>query len=373
MFSFSRNITFSLSLVMVLGILFAGLYPFNYSPSNQVTRLDDKDGILFYGSGEAVSIEDTIWPHAGYSGQPITMELHLRPLRAYHEGVPHILSLCDRAGREVFYLGQWKNYMVMRLLGDKRFLTRIDREAGTPDFPESGQPVFLSFVFHEDRVELYADAKMAGVYVNFDLIGAIDRRPVRSIVFGNSSVGEHPWQGEIFRFSVFDGALDPSAILDRYRRSAEGENNIPMGEVIHYRFDSPQSKTVPNSAGQKWDLLIPETLTPLRREFLSLPKVDNFRKRWFYTDALLNLAGFVPLGLALAMLVSGSQSPRRMRTITLPVTAGFFLSLFIEVSQGFMVTRSSSLTDLFLNTVGTLAGALAFLALSRAPFSKLSR
>jgi VanZ family protein len=373
MFSFSRNITFSLSLVMVLGILFAGLYPFNYFPSNQVTRLDDKDGILFYGRGEAVSVENTIWPHAGYSGQPITIELHLRPLRAYHERVPHILSLCDKAGREIFYLGQWKNHMVMRLLGDKRFLTRIDREAGTPDFPESGQPVFLSFVFHEDRVELYADAKLSGVYDDFNLIGTIDHRPVWSMVLGNSSRGDSPWQGEIHGFSIFDRALDPQVILDRYRQWESVGKNTAAGEVIRYSFNTPLGRAVRNDAGKKWDLLIPETLTPLRREYLALPSRQDLGKVWFYLDALVNLIGFVPLGFILGLLFRTSDDRRGSRLIMFSLTAGFLLSLFIEANQGFLVTRTSSLTDLALNSLGALIGVLVLSLSSRRSRPGLSR
>ena len=368
MLSFPRNIISILLLGMVPGMLFAGLYPFDYSPTNQVSGLEDSAAIHFYGHGEAVSVGNSSWPMEDYRGQPITLELYLRPLEAYHEGVPHILSLCDRSGREVFYIGQWKNHMVMRLLGDNRWLTRIEREAGTPDFPESGQPVFLSFVFHEGRVELYTDAKLAEVYDNFDLIGALDRRPVRSLVLGNSSLGEHPWRGEIHGFSVFAIALDPMAIRGNYSRRKSDENTGTAGEIIRYRFDDPSGGVIINSAGNKWDLVIPETLIPLRREFLALPGVDNFKKRWFYTDALVNLAGFVPLGFILAMLFLARETSGRMRIILFSVTAGFLLSFFIEANQVFLVMRNSSLTDLILNTLGTGMGALAFLALS-GPFA----
>jgi VanZ family protein len=365
MFSFSRNIIFLLSLGMVLGILFVGLYPFSYSPSNQVTRLDNGNGIRFFGRGEGVSVEDTVWPHTGYTGQPITLELHLKPLRSYHEEVPHILSLCDRSGREILYLGQWKNHLVMRLLGDSRWFTRVEGERGTPDFLNPGKLVSLTFVFSADRVDLYADGTLAENYDGFDLIGTIDHRPVRSIVLGNSSGGDSPWEGEIHGFSVFSKALDPIAILDRHRQWESGEKDTVADEVIHYRFNTPLGRAIRNEAGTKWDLLIPEALTPLRREYLALPSRQDLGKAWFYIDALVNLIGFVPLGLILSLLFYTPDDRRRSRLIVLSFTAGFFLSIFIEINQGFLVTRTSSLTDLGLNSLGTMIGALVFSFFSR--------
>ena len=307
-----------------------------------------------------------------YQGQPITLELSLRPLETYHEGVPHILSLCDRSGREIFYLGQWKNHMVMRLVDDKRRLTRSKQEQGTFDYLHAGQNAFLTLVFDGGKTRLYSDGGLTEVNDGFELTSAIYHRPVRSVILGNSSRGDSPWKGEIQGFSVFTGALDPAAILERFHRSTEGENHLPMGEVIHYQFDTPLSETVRNSAGQKWDLQIPEKLAPLRRAYLALPEAENFGKKWFYVDALLNLAGFIPLGLILAMLFYSRGSLIRTRTIALILTAGFLFSLFIETNQVFLVTRDSSLTDLVLNTLGTGIGFLVFLALSRTTFSGIS-
>ena len=368
----SRNMIFFIILGMVAGMLCIGLYPFNYSPPNEASILKDGSGIRFYGRGEAVSVGDTAWPRAGYSGQPFTLELHLRPLRAYHQGVPHILSLCDGSGREIFYLGQWKNHLVMRLLGDNRWITRVEKERGTPDFLNVGQLVFLSFVFNAGRVELYANGTLAEVYDGLDLNGTIVHRPVRSIILGNSSLGTRPWQGEIHGFSVYDKALDPIAIQDNYhRRGSDGKGSV-TGEIISYQFDRPSGETFDNLAGSNWDLVIPDTLTPIRREFLSLPLPDTFTKRWFYTDALLNLVGFIPLGFFLAVLLRARKFPGIFRTIALSFATGFLLSLFIEANQAFLVTRTSSITDLGLNSMGTMIGTMAFLALSRATPSRFS-
>lgn len=349
----------------------AGLYPFDYSPSNQVSIPEDGTGIRFYGRGEALSTGEITWPLADYSGQPFTMELHLKPLRTYHEGVPHILSLCDRSGREVFYLGQWKSHMVMRLLGEGRWSARkITQEVGTLDHLHEGKPVSLTFVFGNGQAKVYADGALAEVHEGFDLTGAMAHRPVRSVIFANSSSGEDPWQGEILDYSISGRALDPEAIEDRYNKRGTDISFGSPDEIIRYRFKKLSGHTIRNRAGNGWDLLIPETLTPLRREFLSLPAPDNLQHAWFYKDALVNLAGFIPMGFFLTFFFAARRRPGRFCTVWLPVTAGFLLSLFIEANQVFLVMRNSSLTDLILNTLGTGIGAMVFLALFRTTPSK---
>jgi VanZ family protein len=349
---------------MVAGMLMVGLYPFDYLPFNEVLILKDGGGIRFYGRGEALSTGDTTWPLAGFSGQPITMELFLKPQRSYDESVPHILSLCDRSGREVFYLGQWKNHMVMRLLEGGRWFTRVTREIGTLDHLREGQPVSMTFVFGDGGVKVYADGALSEVHGGFDLTGAIAQRPIRSVVFGNSSSGEDPWQGDILGFSVFDRALDHESVRVRYHKRDSDPGVYSPGEIIRYRFKKQSGGAIRNSAGNVWDLQIPETLNPLRREFLSLPSADNLHQGWFYTDALVNLSGFIPLGFFLAFFLAPRRPSGRLWTMGLAVSAGFLLSLFIEANQVFLVMRNSSLTDLILNTLGTGMGTLVFLALS---------
>ena len=359
MFPLSRNLISIVIVGMISGMLMVGLYPFDYSPSNQVSILGDGTGIRFYGQGEALSTGEFSWPLADYSGQPFTMELHLKPLRTYHESVPHIMSLCDRSGREVFYLGQWKSHMVMRLLGESRWSAgKVTKEVGTQDHLHEGKPVSLTFVFGNGQAKVYADGALADVYEGFDLTDAMAHRPVRSVILANSSSGEDPWQGEILDFSIFDRILDPGVIADRYNKTGSGTGVDNPGEIIRYRFDKLSGNTIRNSAGNGWDLLVPETLTPLRREFLSLPAPDNLHHGWFYKDALVNLAGFIPLGLFLTLFFAARRRSSRVWTVGLPVTAGFLLSLFIEANQVFLVMRNSSLTDLFLNTLGTMLGSL---------------
>jgi glycopeptide antibiotics resistance protein len=82
-------------------------------------------------------------------------------------------------------------------------------------------------------------------------------------------------------------------------------------------------------------------------------------------DALVNLAGFIPLGFFLAMFFRIPGSTAGLRAFALVLAIGALLSLFIEANQTFLVTRNSSMTDLILNSLGAMAGALLLTASSR--------
>jgi VanZ family protein len=133
--------------------------------------------------------------------------------------------------------------------------------------------------------------------------------------------------------------------------------------VINYRFDRITSGSIANTAGDRWLLKVPDRLVPLKREFLAISAANDFHKRWFYGDALVNFLGFIPLGFFLGFTLRAARSWTRLKIIAVTAGSGFWLSLLIELNQGFLITRSSSLTDLVLNSLGTLAGTCLLLNL----------
>lgn len=348
-----------LLLVMVTGMVFLGLYPFNYFSPNRVSWLESGSGIRFNGSGQALSKEISDWPWESYSGEPFTLELSLIPSRTYTRGIPHILSLCDSSGREVAYFGQWKDFLIIRLMETSYGIERIKKEIGTGSLLTPGKSIFLTLVFRDGVVELYANGHPVKSYTDFDLISFMKSRPVRSIVFGNSAAADSPWRGDLLGFSVLNRKLDQGIILDRYSQWLRNGKSILTGksnEMILYQFNELSGKTVQNMAAESWHLLIPEILDPLRREFLSLPSVQFVQKRSFFLDAFINTAGFVPLGFVLILFWGVEKNLKNTHAVSLAVVSGALLSLFIEINQAFLVSRDSSITDLILNTLGTALG-----------------
>jgi glycopeptide antibiotics resistance protein len=95
----------------------------------------------------------------------------------------------------------------------------------------------------------------------------------------------------------------------------------------------------------------------LRKTFLAFPTVRWPLSRPELNDVVVNLFGFVPLGVLFyryRRLVVGSK----MRSaIILTTLTGAMLSLTIETGQAWLPARDSTLADVALNTAGMLVGA----------------
>lgn len=91
-------------------------------------------------------------------------------------------------------------------------------------------------------------------------------------------------------------------------------------------------------------------LAPL--DYLSAP----LPKYWTKFDALINIAGYIPLG----MLIVYALHPwvKKAGAIALAITAGILLSGTMEAVQQYLPNRVASMLDFYTNVGGTCIGAL---------------
>ena len=82
-------------------------------------------------------------------------------------------------------------------------------------------------------------------------------------------------------------------------------------------------------------------------------------------DIVRNLLGFIPFGVCFAAYLAFKTRLARRRIFLLTVVAGGAISLTIELLQGFLPSRDSSMEDLICNIVSSAAGALLFIGLYR--------
>ena len=121
-------------------------------------------------------------------------------------------------------------------------------------------------------------------------------------------------------------------------------------------------------AGASAALILGGSLFPFRiRTELDLGLLEvlgrlDFR-RTTRGDIVANLLLYMPLGLCLMF----AWGPRHTRFAALArtVVVGTALSLAVEIMQIYLRLRVSSLTDVALNSLGTLAGASAAMAYAR--------
>jgi VanZ family protein len=130
--------------------------------------------------------------------------------------------------------------------------------------------------------------------------------------------------------------------------------------VILYNLDQNGTNRAPQVTGVSHALQVPSRMKLLLPSFFF--QEWNFKKigKSFFNnrDAILNFFGFIPLGLLLGATLIKLGGRLKTHSVFISVAIGFLVSLWIETLQAWMPARSSDMQDLFLNTAGTLVGAL---------------
>ena len=88
-------------------------------------------------------------------------------------------------------------------------------------------------------------------------------------------------------------------------------------------------------------------------------------KYWTGFDVAANVAGYVPLGVLLALSAMRRGGGTQVRAVLLATGAALGLSLVMETLQSYLPVRVASNVDLALNVAGAWLGALAACVLER--------
>jgi VanZ family protein len=130
------------------------------------------------------------------------------------------------------------------------------------------------------------------------------------------------------------------------------EADVP---VAIYGFTQRGGQLVHDQLGSGPDLFIPRNYLIPRKALLQWPWQD-FRYNWRgLQDIAINIAGFFVLGFIVCAWITQEVKPNR--PILIAVLLGAALSLLIEVLQFYLPTRTSSLTDVLMNSIGATMGA----------------
>jgi VanZ family protein len=352
--------------ILCLGLAAAyfliGTWPMNYLQPNRVSWISD-GGISFEGPG-------LVHGSIPADQELRTLEIMIRPSRPYGRRIPHLLSLADSKGNELFYIGQWQRGLVFRSVtpGSSPVVIRWDKAAA--NVLEEDKSILVTLMESGDEILLYLDGKHRVSYPGPGKDAGINNPDHGLLVLGNGPGGHTGWRGDIMGLALVNRVLDQNEINSRYQDWSGGSMDklaSLQGLTAIYTFTESKGPEAASSAGGR-PLKITRRLTPVRPEILAWPTKDYIQSRSFKFDALVNLAGFIPMGLLLYFFLRSLRGTAFM-LIFAATAAGLLLSLFIEINQVFLIWRSSSATDLILNTAGSLAGAFAahlFSVLSKA-------
>ena len=327
------------------------LWPFNPWPRNEVSWLHDEDGLRLCGHGTILSVAQ--FPNeAGAENEPFSLEFWMVPWR--DEGSTVMFA---------FYVRENPGQFVVRQDGLDVSVshTTRQREEKNPHPLVAGQVIAPN---KRTLVTVTAGPKETTLYVNGQAqsaaqsFGLSRRNLTGEFVIGTSPVENQAWCGILHGIAIYKNELTAQEVASHYQTwlSSRQEGRIDKRSILAlYLFRERSGNLVRNEIQPGFDLRIPKHYTIRRRNVL-LPPWKEFRTEWTYArDLILNVLGFIPMGLILYpyfLVALGSKRPWLMSFVT-----GTVLSLIIEILQSFLPTRGSGWTDVITNSAGTALGA----------------
>jgi len=365
--SFRKNVFGLICLAITVGILAAGLWPFNFFPENKVTWLKNQNGVEFYGQSLVYSNIPFFQPsdlstgstaivpafqHSNIPVNSISIDLCLQSTTEESPHLGHIFSFFDEHGSEIFFIGQWRSYV---LLGKGIHGKKNYREMGIRDVLKKGDKRFVTITSGVDGTNIYVDGILMKSTPKFHLF-SMNEKPLGRIVLGNSPKGNEYWTGNLLSLAIYDRALTGEEISQHFhdsKKSGEG------GPVSLYLFGEHSGTLVHDSVGDH-HLVIPSRFAVLKKTIL-VPPWEDFRfTRSYLMDILTNILGFIPFGFFLPSYLWIRKPTSPIRLLLKPIIIAGCISLTMELIQVYLPTRSSQLMDVITNIAGTALGVILF-------------
>jgi VanZ family protein len=348
-------------LTILVIILIAGLWPFNFFPENKVVWLQDKNGVYFSGQGMILSTDPLNDPQQVLlNKKSITIEILIHPTEEPQNGINRILSVYDGEDSEITFLGQWKRHLISQSRIKKSVGHILHSEIGANDALGKDRNYYLSITSGTEGIAIYVNGQLAQIYPHHRLLGSITSKKIIFIV-GNSPVGKNSLKGRIMRLAIYNRTFTAEQIAKHYQFYLE--NNFTTqpekeGCIGLYLFNEKQGAAVQDYSNLNNHLTIPVFFQPVKKIILDPPWHDFRWNKSFVQDTIINLLGFVPLGFFFtAFLLKASNWKKKIIYVGVTVT-GFAISLAIELSQMYLPSRCSQLEDVICNSFGTVLGII---------------
>jgi hypothetical protein len=296
----------------------------------------------------------------GVNGLSIEMALRLELVKQT-ESIKFILLIHAGEDQDQLVIGQWRSTLIIMNGNDYSNARRTPKIYLQLDKYES-EPHLFTIVSNGAGTKVFVDGTL--VKKNPALVLKYPKnRELAGITVGNSLSGKRPWTGIMMGLALYDRDLADEDVIWHYsiwNKNQDVNDFRPDKPQLLYAFDKGNGETVENRAGNGFDLIVPDKMTILDKQVLSLPRFTYLGIKSMGMDILINLAGFMPLGFILCTILALVNSIDNRTGVFLAVLVAFFFSLTIEITQVWIPSRDSSILDLILNTLGSGMGALLF-------------
>jgi VanZ family protein len=340
----------ALCALILCGTLVAGLWPF-HSPKNQVHWLED--GLRFGRYGTVLSAGQ--FEPAGSDRSSCSLEIWVKPARTWGTGT--FLAFFDPLSRREFSLQQdYIDLGLQRSVGD-----------------EAQTNLRVEEVFRRKQllITVTADGQNTAIYIDGDFVirSSQFRLSIHDfsgrLILATAPLQSNSWSGEVQGLAIYSSELTADQVARHYAQwTQKGRPNVSDNDraLALYLFNENTGKIIHNQVRSGIDLYIPDRYQVVHQTLLENPWTEFQTQKTYLNNALINIAGFVPLGLCFcAYFVSVRQIKHG---ILATIALGAIVSLTIELLQAYLPTRDSGVTDLITNTVGTGVGVALYCAVA---------
>jgi VanZ family protein len=343
-----RQAISALAGLTLCGILFAGLWPF-HSPKNQVHWQGNQNGLRFDRYGTILSSGE--FESASSDRPSCSLEIWLKPARTWGTGT--FLAFYAPLRRREFSLQQdYIDLALQRRVGD-----------------EGQSDLNVNEVFRRKQalITITSDGQDMAVYVDGSLVTRSRQFGLSlsdlggQLIAANSPLQSNSWSGQLLGLAIYKGELTTVQVARHYldwtqKGSPAVAENDPT--LALYLFDEHSGKIIHNQVKPGLGLYIPDRYLVVHQTFLESPWKEFQNQKSYLKNALINVAGFVPLGFCFGAYFVAVRPIKHATLAT--IVFGAIVSLTIEVLQSYLPTRDSGVTDLVTNTFGTGLGVALY-------------
>ncbi len=363
-FALLRKLAAALSIVICVGYLVIGLWPFSFHPRNNVEWLPDSNGINFKRLSlfQPLSIAHSrsmldLSRHAANPAGPgeISIELWIEPEEEPWHKIGIIFSLYDGRLPQNLLIGQYKSEILLRARLQNAQDPGRYRDVGAPASLRKGSKRFVVLTSGPGGTVFYLDGSATAIFPKLTLCPETLRGRV---VLGDSPQGGSNWVGKLHGLAIFNQALIPQEIDRHYalwkaNRFQDLQTEPQLAAL--YSFDERSGESAGDRSNTHCALSIPKTYQVSQRTYFVMP----WKEPPELNDIAVNVLGFIPFGFFFFVYRMQAKPARTFPNAFLTIIVATGISVTIELIQAFLPTRDSSVTDVLCNSFGSLIGLLA--------------
>ena len=292
------------------------------------------------------------------SDDELVMEFSIKPIFPERSRFSVLFHIYDRFNDDQIVVGQWNTTLVI-LNSDDYSNKRREPKIYIP-LEQDRTIRYIIIKSDNSGTSVYIDGELKGENQNLKMF-LPDHPEMTNLVIGNAIGLQNPWSGSLYGLAIYDKILADDIIQNHYDYWTENKR-LTAEETIHlkllYTLEQEQGTLIQDRSGNGNNLILPQKITVLKREFLRIPDLKSLDTPYMIIDLLLNYFGFIPLGVFLSLTMASTGILKRNPLLIGTVLISFLFSISIETAQVAMASRDSSLIDLILNTLGGLSGGL---------------